>query len=86
MLFLKLPFAVKPGLTDSRFCEDAKPYRLNIYVPKLVKVVALVRIDRLSRVWFAKLNRMLFFKLPLPLSQVSLIQDFAKMLSNIGLL
>ena len=51
MLFLKLPFAVKPGLTDSRFCEDAKPYRLNFYVPKLVKVVALVRIDRLSRVW-----------------------------------
>ena len=46
-----LPFAVKPGLTDSRFCEDAKPYRLNFYVPKLVKVVALVRIDRLSRVW-----------------------------------
>ena len=30
---LEIAFAVKPGLTDSRFCEDAKQYRLNFEVP-----------------------------------------------------
>ena len=54
MLFLKLPFAVRPGLTDSKFSKDAKQYRLNFLgarVSKLVSVVFLVGIDRLSRVW-----------------------------------
>ena len=29
MLFLKLPFAVRPGLTSSRVSKDAKQFRLN---------------------------------------------------------
>ena len=55
MLILKLPFAVRPGLTDSRFSKDAKKYRLNFKVlcrvSNLVRVVGLVVIARLSRVW-----------------------------------
>ena len=54
MLILKLPFAVRPGLTDSRFSKDAKQYRLNFLgarVSKLVRVVGLLGIDRSSRVW-----------------------------------
>ena len=27
---LKLPFAVRPGLIDSRFSKDTKKYRLNL--------------------------------------------------------
>ena len=30
MLLLKLPFAVRPGLIDSRFSKDIKHYRLNL--------------------------------------------------------
>ena len=33
MLFLKLPFAVRPGLTGSRVSKDAKQFRLNLWVP-----------------------------------------------------
>ena len=37
MLFLKLPFAVKPGLTDSRFSRHAKQCRLNFWVLRKVR-------------------------------------------------
>ena len=30
LLFLKLPFAVRPGLTGSRVSKDAKQYRVNL--------------------------------------------------------
>ena len=30
---LQIAFAVKPGLTDSRFCKDAKQYRLTLRCP-----------------------------------------------------
>ena len=30
LLFLKLPFAVRPGLTGSRVNKDARQYRLNL--------------------------------------------------------
>ena len=30
LLLLKLPFAVRPGLTGSRVSKDAKQYRLNL--------------------------------------------------------
>ena len=33
LLFLKLPFAVRPGLTGSRVSKDAKQFRLNLWVP-----------------------------------------------------
>ena len=86
LLFLKLPFAVRPGLTGSRVSKDAKQFRLNLWVPGWLDGLNSQVSWGLG--WPGLLNgtKCSSWNCPLPLGLVSPVQELAKMQSSSGLI